>query len=97
MYAAPAAYLHPLADAHQVKYILGAAAHAARAAEGSRRRGAAELPLPTFSTDPNARSSGAAGFRSSGLDSRESRSVVVEAVRPGYAEVGACASFLVGV
>jgi immunity protein 5 of polymorphic toxin system len=29
----PAAYLHPLADAHQVKHILGAAAHAARAAE----------------------------------------------------------------
>jgi hypothetical protein len=28
-----AAYLHPLADAHQVKHILGAAAHAARAAE----------------------------------------------------------------
>ncbi len=27
------AYLHPLADAHQVKHILGAAAHAARAAE----------------------------------------------------------------
>jgi len=33
MYAASAAYLHPLADAHQVKHILGAAAHAARAAE----------------------------------------------------------------
>ena len=31
--AAGAAYLHPLADAHQVKHILGAAAHAARAAE----------------------------------------------------------------
>ena len=31
--AASAAYLHPLADAHQVKHILGAAAHAARAAE----------------------------------------------------------------
>jgi len=28
-----AAYLHPLADAHQVKHILGAAAHAARAVE----------------------------------------------------------------
>lgn len=33
MAAASAAYLHPLADAHQVKHILGAAAHAARAAE----------------------------------------------------------------
>jgi hypothetical protein len=33
MCAASAAYLHPLADAHQVKLILGAAAHAARAAE----------------------------------------------------------------
>lgn len=33
MCAASAAYLHPLAEAHQVKHILGAAAHAARAAE----------------------------------------------------------------
>jgi hypothetical protein len=33
MCAASAAYGHPLADAHQVKHILGAAAHAARAAE----------------------------------------------------------------
>ena len=33
MSAASAAYLHPLADAHQVKHILGAAAHAATAAE----------------------------------------------------------------
>jgi hypothetical protein len=33
MSAASAAYLHPLADAHQVKHILGAAAFAARAAE----------------------------------------------------------------
>jgi hypothetical protein len=33
MLAAAAAYLHPLADAHQVKHVLGAAAHAARAAE----------------------------------------------------------------
>ena len=31
--AASAAYLHPLASADQVKHILGAAAHAARAAE----------------------------------------------------------------
>lgn len=31
--AASAAYLHPLADAHQVKHILGAAAHAARATD----------------------------------------------------------------
>jgi hypothetical protein len=44
MYAASAAYLHPLADPHQVKHILGAAAHAARAAElmagDDRRMGA---------------------------------------------------------
>lgn len=33
MSAASAAYLHPLADAHQVKHILGAAAYAARTAE----------------------------------------------------------------
>jgi hypothetical protein len=33
MCAASAAYLHPLPDVHQVKHILGAAAHAARAAE----------------------------------------------------------------
>ncbi|QHC27807.1 putative immunity protein [Streptomyces sp. HF10] len=32
-HAAGAAFLHPLADAHQVKHILGAAAHAARALE----------------------------------------------------------------
>jgi hypothetical protein len=32
-HAAAAAYLHPKASAHQVKHILGAAAHAARAAE----------------------------------------------------------------
>src|ERR687898_2670796 len=44
MCAASAAYLHPLANAHQVKHILGAAAHAARAAEltagGDRNVGA---------------------------------------------------------
>ncbi|MCK0117986.1 exonuclease SbcC [Isoptericola sp. S6320L] len=33
MSAAAAAFLHPLAQAHQVKHILGAAAHAARAVE----------------------------------------------------------------
>ena len=33
MSAASAAYLHPLADAQQVKHILGAAAYAARASE----------------------------------------------------------------
>ncbi|MFD3803936.1 putative immunity protein [Streptomyces sp. NPDC058619] len=32
-HAAAAAYLHPKASAHQVKHILGAAAHAARAEE----------------------------------------------------------------
>jgi hypothetical protein len=45
MCAASAAYLHPLADAHQVKHILGAAAHAARAAEllsGNDRAAGAE-------------------------------------------------------
>ncbi len=44
MAAASAAYLHPLVDAHQVKHILGAAAHASRAAElvagGDRHVGA---------------------------------------------------------
>ena len=47
MAAASAAYLHPLADAHQVKHILGAAAHAARAAEllagGDREVGAQHI------------------------------------------------------
>jgi hypothetical protein len=47
MSAAAAAYLHPLANAHQVKHILGAAAHAARAAElvagGDREVGAARI------------------------------------------------------
>src|SRR5947207_8757075 len=33
MCAASAAYLHPLADAHQVQHLLWAAAHAGRAAE----------------------------------------------------------------
>jgi hypothetical protein len=47
MCAASAAYLHPLADAHQVKHVLGAAAHAARAVElaagDERSVGAAHL------------------------------------------------------
>ncbi|MFI9029591.1 putative immunity protein [Streptomyces sp. NPDC053560] len=47
MSAAGAAYLHPLAKATQVKHILGAAAHAARAAElaanDDRTVGAAHL------------------------------------------------------
>jgi hypothetical protein len=47
MSAASAAYLHPLADAHQVKHILGAAAHAASAAElsagGDRAVGAEHI------------------------------------------------------
>lgn len=46
-HAADAAYLHPLAQATQVKHILGAAAHAARAAElaagGDRSVGAARI------------------------------------------------------
>ncbi|MEV6563528.1 putative immunity protein [Streptomyces kronopolitis] len=43
--AAAAAYLHPKASAHQVKHILGAAAHAARAEElacGQEQRVTAE-------------------------------------------------------
>ncbi len=47
MCAASAAYLHPLADAHQVKHILGAAAYAARAVEllagGNRAVGAEHI------------------------------------------------------
>ena len=45
MCAASAAYLHPLAGAHQVKHILGAAAHAARAVElmaGDNRQAGAD-------------------------------------------------------
>lgn len=46
-HAAAAAYLHPRASAHQVKHVLGAAAHAARAEElaagDDRRVGAAAL------------------------------------------------------
>jgi hypothetical protein len=44
-HAAAAAFLHPLARAHQVKHVLGAAAHAARAAEidaGDDRNAGAE-------------------------------------------------------
>ncbi|MFJ4835989.1 putative immunity protein [Streptomyces sp. NPDC088747] len=44
-HAAAAAYLHPRASAHQVKHILGAAAHAARAEElasGEAGRAAAD-------------------------------------------------------
>ncbi|MFG2307356.1 putative immunity protein [Streptomyces sp. NPDC048566] len=37
-HAAAAAYLHPRASAHQVKHVLGAAAHAARAEELSAGR-----------------------------------------------------------
>src|SRR5664280_1177393 len=46
-HAAAAAYLHPLAKSTQVRHILGAAAHAARAAElaagGDRSVGAAQI------------------------------------------------------
>ncbi|QBJ94972.1 exonuclease SbcC [Rhodococcus sp. ABRD24] len=46
-HAAAAAFLHPLASAHQVKHILGSAAHAARAEElasgDERSAGAASL------------------------------------------------------
>ncbi|MBB6173398.1 hypothetical protein HNR23_003458 [Nocardiopsis mwathae] len=46
-HAAAAAYLHPLAKSTQVRHILGAAAHAARAAEltegGNRDVGAARI------------------------------------------------------
>ncbi|MEU8789204.1 putative immunity protein [Streptomyces sp. NPDC048643] len=49
-HAAAAAYLHPKASAHQVKHILGAAAHAARAEElasaaGTESTGAAAEAL----------------------------------------------------
>ncbi|WP_314225817.1 putative immunity protein [Streptomyces zaehneri] len=43
-HAAAAAYLHPLANAHQVKHVLGAAAHAARAEELAAGDLAAEEP-----------------------------------------------------
>jgi hypothetical protein len=46
-HAAAAAYLHPIAKSTQVRHILGAAAHAARAAElaagNDRRVGAAQI------------------------------------------------------
>lgn len=52
--AAASAYLHPLADAHQVKHVLGSAAHAARALElagggwdaGEREIERAQLDVP---------------------------------------------------
>ncbi len=48
-HAAAAAYLHPLAKSTQVRHILGAVAHAARAAEvaagGERSAGAAQIEL----------------------------------------------------
>ncbi|MEU3795804.1 putative immunity protein [Streptomyces fructofermentans] len=50
-HAAAAAYLHPRASAHQVKHILGAAAHAARAeelaSEGSSKEGAVSPEGPS--------------------------------------------------
>ena len=56
MCAASAAYLHPLADAHQVKHILGAAAHAARAAEliagGDRDVGAEHIEQARWRATP---------------------------------------------
>ena len=56
MSAASAAYLHPLADAHQVKHILGAAAHAARAAElmagDDRGVGAAQIEYVRLRATP---------------------------------------------
>ena len=68
MCAASAAYLHPLADAHQAKHVLGAAAHAARAAElgaggdrdvgaehvGRARRGATPAVVDVLSRYPAA-------------------------------------------
>ncbi|MDR6973926.1 hypothetical protein J2X68_000595 [Streptomyces sp. 3330] len=53
-HAAAAAYLHPLADAHQVKHILGAAAHAARAEELAAQEPAAQGPLPGAAGTPAA-------------------------------------------
>ncbi|MEU2423214.1 putative immunity protein [Streptomyces sp. NPDC007851] len=56
MSAAGAAYLHPLAEANQVKHILGAAAHAARAAElvadDDRSIGAGHLQLSVRRATP---------------------------------------------
>ncbi|MFG2923451.1 putative immunity protein [Streptomyces sp. NPDC048305] len=56
MAAAGAAYLHPLAKATQVKHILGAAAHAARAAElaagDDRTRGAEHIARAAAAASP---------------------------------------------
>lgn len=56
MFAASAAYLHPLDNARQVKHILGAAVHAARAAEiladDDRMVGADHIELARRSTTP---------------------------------------------
>ncbi|MEV0011598.1 putative immunity protein [Streptomyces sp. NPDC047973] len=56
MAAGGAAYLHPLAKATQVKHILGAAAHAARAAElaaeDDRTRGAEHIARAAATASP---------------------------------------------
>jgi hypothetical protein len=56
MAAAGAAFLHPLARAHQVKHILGSAAHAARALElaagGDPAVAAAHLARSQTRADP---------------------------------------------
>ncbi|WP_407838684.1 putative immunity protein [Streptomyces sp. DSM 116496] len=54
-HAAGAAYLHPKASAHQIKHILGAAAHAARAEELSAEARAAEEPAAEGTTRTAAR------------------------------------------
>ncbi|MCX5369869.1 putative immunity protein [Streptomyces sp. NBC_00103] len=60
-HAAAAAYLHPLANAHQVKHVLGAAAHAARAEELAAGDSAAGEARPAAVNDPAAGRSPAAG------------------------------------
>ncbi|OQR59631.1 exonuclease SbcC [Streptomyces maremycinicus] len=60
-HAAAAAYLHPLADAHQVKHILGAAAHAARAEELAAEEEPAAGAEPAAEEEPAADEESAAG------------------------------------
>ncbi|MFF1438528.1 putative immunity protein [Streptomyces sp. NPDC058295] len=60
-HAAAAAYLHPLANAHQVKHVLGAAAHAARAEELAAEELAAGESRPVAVGIPGAGRDPAAG------------------------------------
>ncbi|WP_327183121.1 putative immunity protein [Streptomyces sp. NBC_01334] len=60
-HAAASAYLHPLANAHQVKHVLGAAAHAARAEELAAGHSAVEAGRSGTMADPAAVRSPTAG------------------------------------